>query len=178
MSLVNFIDDAVLLAALKTRIEALDHPTLSGAKLFERVDFHENRNLGDALRDLVITKQRVCLIVPQGEAFETSRDGSSVKILRQFAFDLLIADRAWTKGGHDAVFGGASNIGVMKMAALTRDWLLAEPQLGLDRFVALAPTDSAMITLADEKVKDVPGRECWVLAWETPAGETTYSVNP
>lgn len=177
MSEVNFTPLGDLLAALKTRLEAIPHPVLaSPAKLFERVDFHENKKLGEAMQALLIFKGRVCLIVPSGEFYRTARDGRAIVVERDFEFDLLVCDRAYTKGGHDAVFGGAANLGCLRMAELARDALLEDPTLGLPGFTAIAPTDSALITIDDDK-KDSPGRECWVLAWETPAGEARSSVN-
>jgi hypothetical protein len=174
-----FITTLSLLAALKTALEALPHPdpvkALAGEKLFERVEFHENKNLREALNDMIIVKQRVCVIVPAGDAYENLREGRSTRSIRTSSLDLLIADRAWTKGGHEAVFGGDNNIGVLRMKDLVVDALVANCQLGL-AYVVLTPTAGAQIEVVDEKVKDTPGRECYVLSYETPAGEATIQA--
>ena len=171
-----FVATITLLNALKTALEALPHTdadkALAGEKLFERVDFHENKKLREALSDLVIVKQRVAIIVPGGESFQNERQGRTVLSKRSTSFDLLIADRAWTKGGHEAVFGGANNIGVLRMAEAVVNALVAAPQLGLP-YVVLQPQDGAQIEIADSELKDSPGRECYVLNYTTPAGEET-----
>lgn len=169
-----FLSDATILNALKAQLEAMPHPdpakAEAGEKLFERVDFHENKKLRDALRDLTIVKQRVAILVPGGESFQNIREGRTVRSVRTFSFDVLIADRSWTKAGHEAVFGGDNNIGVLAMKDLVLQRFIAHPQLGL-AYVVLQPQDGAQIELVDDQVKDVPGRECYVLNYSTPAGE-------
>ena len=167
-----FLSDLHILNAVKAALEALPHPDLPAEKLFERVDFHENKKLREALRDLTIIKQRVAIIVPGGESFANTREGRTVRSERAFTFDLLIADRAWTKGGHEAVFGGEKNLGVLLMKDAVVRHFIANPQIGLP-YVTLQPQDGAQIELADDQVKDVPGRECYVLNYTTPAGEET-----
>jgi hypothetical protein len=171
-----FVSTSSILAALKTQLEALPHsdPVKAGLgeKLFERVDFHENKKLREALQDLVIVKQRVAIIVPGGQSFQNLKEGRTVRSVRSFSFDLLIADRAWTKGGRDAVFGGDNNIGVIRMAEDVVNHFIANPQLGL-AYVVLQPQEGAEIEIADDQVKDSPGRECYVLNYSTPAGEET-----
>ena len=168
---MSFVTTVSILTRLKTQLESLPLPgTTTGEKLFERVDFHENKKLREALADLVIIKQRVAIIVPGGDRYENFREGRTIRSKRNSSFDLLIADRAWTKGGHEAVFGGARNVGVLVMKDLVVDHFVANPQLGLP-WVVLSPIDGAQIEIADPDVKDSPGRECYVMAYETPAGE-------
>ena len=175
---MSFVSTLQIMNALKARLEALPHPdaakALAGEKLFERVFFHENKKLREALRDLTVVKQRVAMIVPSGFSHENIREGRTVRSVRTMTFDLLAADRAWTKGGHEAVFGGENNVGVLTMGELVINALVETPQLGLP-YVTLAPTDGQMIEIADEDVKDVPGRECVVIGYETPAGEVTIT---
>lgn len=166
-----FIKTLAILTALKAELEQIPLPNgAPGEKLFERVDFHENKKLREALVDLVIVKQRVCIIVPSGDSYENIREARTTRSLMTQSFDLLIADRSYTKGGHEAVFGGAKNLGVIQMKDEVRDWFLAHPQLGL-AFVCLTPEEGAHIEIADSDAKDSPGRECFVLHYSTPAGE-------
>lgn len=172
MSFVRTLD---ILNALKTQLETIALPGgAPGEKLFERVDFHENKKLREALADLVIIKQRVCIIVPGGDTYENFREGRSVRSVMTQTFDLLIADRAWTKGGHEAVFGGVKNVGVITMKDTVRDHFVADPQLGLP-YVVLTPQEGAHIEIADSDAKDSPGRECFVMNYSTPAGEATLA---
>ncbi|HEY1110215.1 MAG TPA: hypothetical protein VGE76_16305, partial [Opitutaceae bacterium] len=104
---MSFVRTSAILAALKAQLELIPHPTLTGEKLFQRVDFHENKKLREALTDLTIVKQRVAIIVPGGDNYENRKEGRTYRSTRISTFDLLIADRAWTQGGNAAVFGGA-----------------------------------------------------------------------
>lgn len=170
---MSFVPTLSILGALKAQLEGIALPGGgAGEKLFERVDFHENKKLREALADLVIIKQRVCIIVPGGDSYENVREGRTVRSSMTQTFDLLIADRAWTKGGHEAVFGGAKNVGVIKMKDTVRDHFLASPQLGLP-YIVLTPQEGAHIEIADSDAKDSPGRECFVMNYSTPAGEAT-----
>ena len=169
-----YIPPLTILAAAKAELALIPHPTLSGEKLFERVEFHENKKLREALSDLVIIKQRVAILVPSGVRYANAKEGRTIRSEQFFAFDVLLADRAWTKGGHEAVFGGANNVGVLKMHELVVDYFTTHAQLGLP-YVVLEPQEGAQIELADPEVKDSPGRECFVLNYETHAGEKTIA---
>ncbi|MES2692786.1 MAG: hypothetical protein V4773_04880 [Verrucomicrobiota bacterium] len=168
---MTFIPTLSILSALKTELESIALPGgAPGEKLFERVDFHENKKLREALADLIIVKQRVCIVVPGGDSYENFREGRTTRSVLTQTFDLLIADRAWAKGGHEAVFGGARNLGVIRMKDTVRDHFVTRPQLGLPH-VVLIPQEGAHIEIADSDAKDSPGRECFVLHYATPAGE-------
>ncbi len=164
-----------LLAALKTRLLALDHPTLTGEKLFEVVAYHEDKNLAEALEELIITKSRVCLIVPAGDRFERRKEGRIINVDRYSSLDLVFADKAYTKGGQDAAFGGTKNVGVVAMADLVIEKLGETPQLTGLRWCSLEPTDGAFLTLAADEQKKATGRQAYVLNYETPSGELTLS---
>lgn len=168
---MSFVPTVSILNALKAQLEAIALPGgQPGEKLFEKVDFHENKKLREALADLVIVKQRVAIIVPGGDGYVNTREGRTVRSVRTSMFDVLIADRAWTKGGHEAVFGGPKNVGVLTMKDLVVNHLIANSQLGLP-YVVLQPEEGAQIEIADPDVKDSPGRECWVQNYTTPSGE-------
>lgn len=168
---MSFVKTTDILTKLQAALAALPLPgTTTGEKLFERVDFHENKKLREALADLIIIKQRVAIIVPGGDSYVNTKEGREVRSARTSTFDLLLADRAWTKGGHEAVFGGEKNVGVITMKDLVVDYFAENPQLDLP-WVVLTPEQGAQIEIADSDVKDSPGRECYVVNYSTPAGE-------
>lgn len=173
-----FVPTLTILGKLRDLLLAMPHPDQAqadaGEKLFERVEFHENKKLREALKDLTILKQRVAILVPGGSSYENQKAGRSIISKRTTSFEMLLADRAWTKGGHEAVFGGEKNVGVLTMGELVVGALVANPQLGLP-YVVMTPGDSQQIEIADDDVKDSPGRECLVVSYETPAGEETIT---
>lgn len=168
-----------LCAALKTFLAAIDHPTLSGEKLFEDVEFYPEKNLADALQQLVIAKQRICLIVPSGDHHTQAKEGRGVRTTVWANLDLVIADRAYLQKGQEAVFGGAKNVGVLAMKDLVMKALGANPQLTIPsaptvaglRWCALYPTAGAIIALSDAEERKAPGRQAFVLSYQTPAGQ-------
>jgi hypothetical protein len=178
---MSFISTLQLLTALKPVLAGIPHPAppvdAPGEKLFARVEFWDSQLLAEAIKNLAVAKQRVCFIVPEGEDYETVREGQSVIVYRSLSFNLLIADRAWTKDGYGAAFGGPNNLGVLAMKDLVCAALLGEATLGLPH-AALAPTGGNFIEASAQDVKDAPGRECYVLSWATPAGDHRYTYRP
>jgi hypothetical protein len=176
----NYIPTLDLIAGFKAALESLQIPPglPAGAgtgPLFQKVDYYDSENLADALKNLLILKQRVCFIVPAGDRYENSQHGGVFLHSKRLAeVDLLIADSAWTKAGQDAVFGGEKNLGILRMKDLVVEALTGS-SLGLPN-VALSPADGNFITVADDKAKDRPGRECWVQPFETWAGEARISL--
>ncbi len=174
----SFVPTLTLITALKTVLEAIPLPGgADGEKLFERVDFHENKKLKEALTDLIIVKQRVCIIVPGGDGYTNVKEARTIRSVRHSTLDLLIADRSWTKGGYDALVGGPKNVGILAMKDLVVNTLADNPQLATGDpltplpWVVLQPEQGAEITIADAVAKDTPGRECWVQGYSTPAGQ-------
>jgi hypothetical protein len=169
---VDLLKTLDLFAALKTKLAAIAHPTLvAPTKLFEVVEYHEDKNLAEALQDLLIVKKRICLIVLAGDSYVNDKVGRAVRSTRTTSFDLVIADQAYTKGGQDAAFGGANNVGVVAMKDLVVATLAAAPQLTGLRWCMLSPTEGAMLSLAGDAQKQTPGRQAYVLNYETPSGE-------
>lgn len=168
---VDILETLTLCAGLKAALEAIAHPTADGEKLFGAVLYHEDTNLAEALQDLVVMKQSVCIIVPQGDRYEQRKEGRSLVSTRLTNVDLVIADRAYTKGGQDAAFGGPKNVGVLKMKDLVVAALAENPQLGGLRFCALFPTEGAMLEISADDAKRTPGRQAFVQNYETPSGE-------
>ena len=178
---MSFLRTTDLLTRIKAALESLPLPGgAGGEKLFERVDFHENKKLREALSDLVIVKQRVAIVVPGGHSFVNVREGRTIRSVRTSTFDIIAADRAWTKGGQEAVFGGPNNVGVLTMGDIVVDFFAEHPQLAFGAFaalpyVALTSEEAALIEIADTDAKDSPGRQSVVIHYATPSGEREIS---
>jgi hypothetical protein len=173
---MSYLTTTQLLTALKTFLADIQAQLgEETVPLFERVEFFDAPETGTAIRELLITKQRVCFIVPSGDDYETTRTGDVVVSECTQEFDLIFADRSWVKG-NAAVFGGPTNLGVVPMKDIVRAELVGQT-LGLDG-VALVPVGGSFATLADDKAKDVPGRESYVMTWRTWAGDARVSLTP
>ena len=168
IDLLNTLD---LCNALKTFLAAIPHPTLTATALFDVVNFAEDKNLAESLQQLIITKSRVCLIVPSGDHFLQEKMGRTIHSTRFTNVDLLMADRSYTKGGQDAAFGGPNNVGVIAMKDLVTAAIAAQPQITGLKWCSLYPTDGAMLSLSESEEKRTPGRQAFVLNYETPSGQ-------
>lgn len=168
---VDLLKTIDLCNALKTRLEAIDHPTIIGAKLFEVVAFHEDKDLGEALQELIIIKKRVCLIVPSGDRWQHEREDRVIVSTRTTNLDLVLADQAYTKGGQEAAFGGANNVGVIVMKEIVTQHFAENPALTDLRWSLLMPVEGAMLEIAAAEASKAPGRQAFVLNYDTPSGQ-------
>jgi hypothetical protein len=159
----------VILDALQTRIAAIKLGPESGDEpLCEAVEIFANKSLGEALEKLIITKQRVCFIVPTGmlRTYSQEISGEVTLLSRFLAVTLILADRSYVKAEQVALVGGEKNVGVLPMSELLEDALDGED---------LSPYGPALFDdgASDEVSvkKDVPGRVAWFQALLIPAGD-------
>jgi len=178
---MSYLRTVTVLGVLKDFISAIrldpDDPN-NLAPLFEVVELHKNRSLAEAIHDLVILQKRICLIVPHTYHYKLSNiSHTTVSVLssKDIEVDLLIADKAFTKGGQEAVFGGNDNLGVIELADRTIEAVIGQ-SLGFE-FGGIIPMTAVPITVADPKAKDNPGRECCVQTIIIPAGNMKVAVS-
>lgn len=173
-----------ILTALKTALAAItlrdaaDADNTAGdsandpaiaAPLFETVEFAANKQLGTQLRDLLVTRDRVCLIVPFAVRRTISDETGALSVLgrKHLAVELLYSDRALFKSGQTATFGGEKNLGLLGFddrleAALTgRD---------LSPFGGLILGDSEPLLLTDTDQARIPDRHAWLVSLLLPTG--------
>ena len=162
-----FISTNALLTALKGKIAAIPLEAYGDEPLIETVELYHNRDIGQAMADLLIFKQRVCLIVPTGWKHENNDQGSGVTSRRMLEVGLLIADRAYTKAGDPAAFGGDKNAGVFAMAEKVIDALLA---VDLSGYGSALPGDGDAALVSDAKKQPDTTRVAWVQQLLIPAG--------
>lgn len=164
MSIVRAID---LLDQLRVFAAALPlEETGNTEPLFERVEIYANKDLGAALAELVITKQRVLLIVPTGIRRDREPSGGGqVLVKRHLLCDLLVSDRSYFRAGQRAIAGGDKNIGTLEMverfeAALEGYELTPYGECQLQDSTPLE------LTAADKTT-----REAWIQTLTIPAGD-------
>lgn len=162
-----------LCSSLQSRLEKIVIAESPTEPLFEVVACYGNKSLGQALADLVITKGRVCLIVPTGiRRFHDSFPSDRVLTQRYLEVDLLIADRAYYKSGQVAVFGGDKNLGVIEMGERVE---AALDSVDLSSWGPAIFEDGAQQTIAASEKERTAGRETWIQSLLIPAG-TSESV--
>lgn len=164
---MQFPPAKTLLATLQALIEAIPLFESDSEKLFEVVACYGNKSLGKALTELIITKGRVCLIVPSGIRKVASTQGTSIIARRLLEVDLLIADRAYVKAGQVAVFGDDNHAGVIEMGERIEAALSAQD---LSDWGPAVFEDGAIQEVRPEDEKSAPGRQCWIQSLLIPAG--------
>lgn len=164
------IKATTILDALKARLAAvlLDEGNGSDDRLFDVVEIYANKRLGEALQKLIITKQRVCLVVPSGfrRVFGVQANGEPVLQSRYLHVDLIFADRAYVKAEQNALVGGEKNIGVLEMAERVEDAL---DGIDLSSYGPALFDDGASEEVSTSK--DIEGRVAWFQSLLIPAGD-------
>lgn len=164
---MSFHTTSAILAALKTRLEALPLDTAqpAGAKLFQLVSYYKASDIARAFADLYIAKDRICLLVPVAFRHVNDRDRLRMLTVRDLTVDLLIGDRAFDKGAMDAFTGSG---GVIEMAERIVDGFIETPLALAD--CAVEPEEGAPLLLTSDDKPNDPGRVCWVQTLRLRAG--------
>jgi hypothetical protein len=175
MAYLSFL---TVLDALKKRLASLPlDPADASAdpdKLFERVEYYGANDLPQALMDLLVIQQRVCVIVPASWDHQNERDRVMFKSVRTIHLDLYIADRAMTLRDQAALVGGAKNLGILAMAdrVVTN---LAGTIFATPNFV-VEPTLGTPVVISSAEKKNLPGREAFLQAVTILAGMIRSTV--
>lgn len=161
-----------ILGALKDAIAAIPFAPESdpdGEKLFEQVELWPNRQLGRALQSLLLTKKRVCLIVPMGTRRVMRDQSGALSVLgRKFAeVALIYSDQAYFKYEQVTTFGGPQNLGLFAFDELIEDAITGKE---ISPFGGIVLGDSDPLLLADREQDNAPGRQAWLIQAIVPTG--------
>ncbi len=150
--------------------EALLSSKPADPKLFEQVQFHANKNFAQALQDMRVIRDRLALIVPLGDDYDTSFPGSVMKSARTTEFMIMIADKDMSDSGQ--LSPSRNTPGILAMKDLTVHLLTKDPFAIGPRAVVIEPVAGAIVALEwkDEKNAPTVGRECWNQGFRAQAG--------
>jgi hypothetical protein len=184
----------VIVQELQQRVAALTMvwpPAVGGAAVpaFDRVDVFDSENLVEAFRFLLVSEQRVCLIVPLDEDLEAKAVGLKLIVTRKRPIALLVTDRV-LGDRRAAVFGsqaadaaatpGALNLAEMVLPAVTGRLLDAVPQDGgltLSKVIGV-PTHCGVFTVHDPKQELQGNRACALVQVDCEGGRLEAVVGP
>ena len=173
-----FIKTVPLLEAVKAQMEAMTIADENPEKLLEEVVLFHTPEMGSAIKRLVISKNRIGLIVPSGDDFVSQGSADYVQTTATHEFEIILADRVWsTIKNTGALFGDANNVGVVPMKDRVIEKLFGA-SLEIPG-VVLTPIAGSFVTVKDDKDpkhKDTPGRESYMSTWSTWAGEQSAST--
>ena len=167
-----------IFAAIKDRLAAIALDAESdpaGEKLFEAVELAANKQLGKQLAELLVLKNRACLIVPLAIRRVVADQSGGLSVMgRKFAeVALIYSDKAYFKATQVVTFGGDKNLGLFGFdekidAALTGH--------EISPFGGIVLGDSDPLLLTDSEQKDAPGRQAWLVQAIVPIGLIATAV--
>ncbi len=175
---MSFLKTVPLLQAIQTFLASLTAADDDATLLFEEVVLFHTPEMGSAIKRLILSQSRICVIVPSGDDYQSTVTAGYVHTTAELELELIFADRVYsTVKNLDALFGGDRNIGVVPMKDRVVE-LLSGADIGIPGAV-LAPLTGSFVTVKDDqdpKLKDTPGRESYMSSWSTYAGEQSAST--
>lgn len=168
---------SAIVNALKTVIQAIQLPNTfnpAGAA-FGRVELFDTENLVEAFQNLLVSEQRVCIIVPLDEKFKTESHNIKLIVARTIPIAILISDRV-IGNRSTALWGddktpGAFGLTELVLPAVTGQ-LIANPN-----GVRCEPSSTAVMTVRDTE-KKLPARVTVCLEVECVGGRLEAAVSP
>lgn len=154
-------------------------PAFQSVKLFDTAD------LAAAMQELLLSQQRICLVIPDAERFESVLSGAhKLLVKRTLPVALLMSDRvlgdrqqalhgAPAAGDLPAV-AGAFALQEIALAAVTGRLLAPGGGLG---GVLCQPVTATVLTVEDTK-KKLPGRACVELDLDCTGGTLEAATGP
>lgn len=172
-----------IIAEIERRMRALKVSADPGAAAaFDRVELFDAEDLVEAFRYLLITEQRVCVIVPLTEEFETQIDGLKLVVTRSLPVAVLMSDRVL--GSRKAALygraagddGTGAELGAYALLELAlpelTGLLLANPN-----GVMGEPQSDSVLSVRDTE-KNLPNRVCVALELRCRGGRLEGKVGP
>jgi hypothetical protein len=172
--IMSYVRTNVLIAQLRSRLEALPLSPDSDEKLFQRVGVFGANRLVEAIEATVASEARVCFIVPGGDTHSNSQpDALLVHSRRTTRLALIIADRVMDAASDAAVVGGPHTAGILDLKDAVIEHLTREP-LPLPG-VALVPAEGEPFIVSRDEPATL-GREAWLQWLTTYAGAERVAV--
>lgn len=173
---------AAILNAVKARIAALTLAIDGAPAAFERVELFDVESLTDAFRLLIISEQRVAVIISLDEQFEQVDDGNKIVVTRMLPVAIVCSDRR-LGDRVKALFGDPEDTTVPGAFALAE---LALPEVtgqivdgdGTIANVVATPGAKNSIFLKDEDQQDLPGRAAVMLEIHCRGGSLEARIGP
>ena len=162
-----------LLDALRARLAAL---TWNGEPAFASINLYDLRDIAAALRELVVSQDRICLVVYEGETFATQRQGRNLHIKQVVKVTLFMSDQ--NLGDRQAAFYGADGTpGVIALKDLIvglaplSNGTVQPAVLGLLLpNSVVTPVGSEPFVLSDSTREELAGRGAWATQLEITSG--------
>lgn len=153
----HFNSGNAILTALKTAVEAVQLPgdLSGGGNALQSVKIFDSENLADAFQYLLITEQRVCVIVPLNASWSEETKNTKLIVRRIFPVALLISDRVFGNR-QTALLGDDSTPGALALKDLVLPAITGQ-LIPNPAGVICAPQQESVLTVSDTE-KKLPNR--------------------
>ena len=168
-----------IVAALKTILTGLQVTIGTNAPVnaFARVELFDSESLTEAMQLLVISDQRLCLIVVLDESFHTENRGQKLIVTRSLPVALIISDRI-LGNRTTALYGNNTTpgaLGLMELVLPAVTGMLLQPPNG----VTAEPVNSSVLVVKNQKDKqNLPGRAAIALELHCRGGNLQAALGP
>ena len=176
----HFADVGTIAVALKAQVQLVKLAD-AATPAFQRVELFDSESLLEAFQLLTISEQRICLIVPLAEHWQTEVQTRKLLTRRTVNFVLLISDRVLGKRT-TALYGDGTTAtpGAHKLTAFTLP-LVTGQLINNPNGVVSAPTTADVVIVKNDKEKqNLPGRAAVAQELECKGGwiEAALAVCP
>jgi hypothetical protein len=143
--------------------------TADSVPLFDSVELYPNKQLVQALRDLVLVKDRICLVVPLAVRRIINDQSGVVSVNgRKYAeVALLYTDRALFQSAQKVTFGSDKNPGLFAIDDRIEAAIIGKE---ISPFGGIILGDSDPILLTDKEQSSAPERHGWLVQALVPTG--------
>jgi len=180
---------AEIAAAFQAQLAALtlevnDPVTGQPLPAFNRIELFDVESLTDAFRLLIISEQRVCIILMLDEQLTTQIEEQKLLVTRMQPIALLISDRrlgdrvkALFGDAADPTVPGAFALEKIARPAVTGKLLESDPNTGKTKVISV-PAAMNSIFLKDEDKQELPGRAAVMLELHCSGGTLIARIGP
>lgn len=166
-----------VLAALKAQLQAVK---LSDGvtDAFQRIELFDNENLAEAFKTLLVSEQRIAVIVPLDARWEHDKKESVRVIRRVLPVAVLVSDRQ-IGDRTTALFGNANTPGAYGLSSLALPFVSGQLIVNPGGVVAM-PMGESVVILKDAERENLPGRAVVAVEVECQGGwmRATLDVAP
>ncbi len=144
-----------VLNALQAHLSAVQY---AGSPAFDQVELYDLADLAQAIKDLLLVKNRICLVVLDSESWEPERKGQQLICRQAREVTLLVADRHWASS-RVALLGNVQTAGVLGL----KDALLPELTGLITAKVFAQPGLGELMKVSDGKQHRIAWRQPFTL---------------
>lgn len=163
----HFASTSAIAAALQAQLQAVQLPAAAGAA-FQRVELFDSENLVEAFQVLLVSEQRIAIVVPLAAHWETECSQRKLLSRRVQPVAILISDRVLGTRTQ-ALYGSANNQGAFNLSALAVPYVVGQ-LINNPAGVVSVPTSESSLVLKQADKANLPGRAAVALELDCKGG--------